>query len=77
MFVLLVKAVIWAFGAYWCVVIIRRFPEDVRELCELKQTVRRGAIIFVWFLTVIIALTLVYFTKPVLAGILNAIRGML
>jgi len=77
MFVLFTKIALWAFGVYWCIEIIRRFQEDVRELREVKQAVRRAAILFVWFITVLIALAIVYFTKPVLAEIFNAVRDML
>ncbi|MGD8499132.1 MAG: hypothetical protein PVJ86_00700 [Phycisphaerales bacterium] len=49
----------YIFGIWWCYEVIRRFPQDVKEIFELKQIPRTVAMIFVWAITVPIALALI------------------
>jgi len=60
-------------GVYWCYVVIKRFPDDLQELREFPDIARKFAIIFVWFLTVIIAIALVFFGTPIVTRIVKAI----
>jgi uncharacterized membrane protein SpoIIM required for sporulation len=55
----LVLVIIYCFGLWWCYEVIRRFKRDVNEITELKDTTRTVVIIFVWILTIIIAVLLV------------------
>lgn len=55
----LALVIIYCFGLWWCYEVIRRFKRDVNEITELKDTTRTVVIIFVWILTIIIAVLLV------------------
>ena len=48
-------AAMYILGLWWCYEVIRRFPDDLREIFELKETGRTFAIIFVWVITVPLA----------------------
>jgi len=48
-------------GLWWCYEVIRRFPDDLREIFELKDIARTLAIIFVWIITVPLAFGLIVY----------------
>ena len=50
---------LYILSLWWCYEVIRRFPDDLREIFELKETARTFAIIFVWIITVPLALGVV------------------
>ena len=50
---------IYLFGLWWCYEVIRRFKRDINEITELKDATRTAVIIFVWILTIIIAVLLI------------------
>ena len=54
-------ASMYIFGCWWCYEVIRRFPQDVKEIFQLKQVVRTIVIIFIWVLTLPIALALILY----------------
>lgn len=62
MFFPLAMVGLYVLGVGWCCQVIRRFREDVREIRELKEGVRTGAIIFIWILTAIIAIILIRYS---------------
>jgi hypothetical protein len=61
MFVAAAVAVVYILGLWWCYEVVRRFPDDLREISELKDTTRTLAIIFVWIITVPLAFGLVIY----------------
>jgi hypothetical protein len=73
----LVFVLLWVYGVYWCYTIIRRLPEDIQEFRTVKETIRRGAIIFICLLTIVIGIVIASITLPVLQRIVLAIRGLL
>jgi len=58
MFIQLAMVGLYVLGVGWCCQVIRRFREDVQEIRQGREGARRGAIIFIWVLTAIIAIIL-------------------
>jgi hypothetical protein len=52
---------LYLIGLYWCYEVIRRFPDDVREIFELRETGRTFAIVFVWIITVPLAFGVIFY----------------
>jgi hypothetical protein len=63
MFNVFAMAGLYIIGVLWCYEIVRRFREDVKEIREVKEFTRKAAIIFIWALTVIIAIVLIKYTR--------------
>jgi len=72
----LALAALYIFGVYWCYVVIRRFRDDIQELRE-KGIARKVAIIFVWLITVPIAILLVGFLPVIIGGLASLVRELL
>ena len=69
----LIGVLLFALGIYWCYVVVRRFPDDLQELREIPDKVRKGVIIFVWFITAIIAIAIVLLSRPLVTRIIKGI----
>ena len=69
----LIGVLLFALGIYWCYIVVRRFPDDLQELREIPDKVRKGVIIFVWFITAIIAIAVVLLSLPLIIRIIKAI----
>lgn len=52
---------LYIFGVWWCYEVICRFREDVREIFEQREIVRTIVIIFIWAVTAIILILLIFF----------------
>ncbi|MCP4263141.1 MAG: hypothetical protein GY774_37375 [Planctomycetes bacterium] len=52
---------------------VKRFPDDLQELREIPDKVRKGTVIFIWFITVIIAIAIVLLGLPLIIRIIKAI----
>ncbi len=63
---LFVPGILYILGLWWCYVVIRRYRQDVQEIRELREFVRTGAIVFIWALTVIIAILLVRYSFKII-----------
>jgi hypothetical protein len=63
MFNVFAMAGLYIIGVLWCYEIVRRFREDVKEILEVKEFTRKAAIIFIWAITVIIAIVLIKYTR--------------
>ena len=50
---------LYVLGLWWCYEVIRRFPDDLREIFEQRETARTFAIIFVWIVTVPLSLGII------------------
>ena len=68
----LIGVLLFAFGVYWCYIVVKRFPDDLQELREIPDKVRKGTIIFIWFITVIIAIAIVLLGLPIIIRIIKA-----
>jgi len=68
----LIGVLLFALGVYWCYVVVKRFPDDLQELREIPDKVRKGTIIFIWFITVIIAIAVVFLALPLIIRIIKA-----
>jgi len=62
-------------GVWWCYEVIARLRDDIKELREVKEVVRRASILIVWALTIIIAIVLVRFTFASLAITILELRA--
>ncbi len=69
----LIGVLLSALGVYWCYIVVKRFPDDLQELREIPDKVRKGTIIFIWFITVIIAIAIVLLGLPLIIIIIKAI----
>ena len=69
----LIGALLSVLGLYWCYIVLKRFPDDLQELREIPDKVRKGVIIFVWFITAIIAIATVLLSRPLVIIIIKAI----
>jgi len=69
--------VLIAAGVYWCYVVIKRLPEDLKEFGEIDDNYRRAAIVIIWFLTALIALGVLFFAIPVIVVIVKAIINLI
>ncbi len=67
-------AALYVFGLVWCGVVVMRLPQDLKELTEPRGFVWKFAIIFVWFLTILIAIALVSYTIASVNGLAGFVR---
>ena len=67
-------ASVYIFGCWWCYEVIRRFPQDVKEIFQLKQVTRTIVIIFVWVITVPIALALIFYGFILMRDLISFVR---
>ena len=67
-------ASVYIFGCWWCYEVIRRFPQDVKEIFQLKQVTRTIVIIFVWVITVPIALALIFYGFILIRNSISFVR---
>ncbi|MHC4425719.1 MAG: hypothetical protein ACYSYV_06460 [Planctomycetota bacterium] len=63
-------------GVWWCYEVIRRFPQDVKEIFQLKQISRTVAIVFVWAVTVPIALVLIVYGFVMVCQLISFVRTL-
>jgi len=74
MFLRLALAGLYILGLAWCYHVIGRFREDVREIRELKEITRKAAIIFIWIITVIIAIVLIRYSFVIIKGLVSLVH---
>ena len=74
MFYPLALAGLYIFGVLWCYEVIGRFRQDVQEIREVKEFTRKVAIIFIWAVTVIIALLLIKYSVVIIKGLVSLVR---
>ena len=65
---------LYIFGLWWCYEVICRFREDIREILEVREFTRTAIIIFVWAVTAIIAVLLIFFGFVMIDGLISIIR---
>lgn len=68
---------LYILGVWWCYEVIGRFREDIREIRELKGVTRKAVIIFIWILTVIIAIVLIRYSFVIIENLVSFIRMFL
>jgi hypothetical protein len=74
MFLRLALAGLYILGLAWCYHVIVRFREDVQEIREVKEITRTGAIIFIWIITVIIAIVLIKYSFVIIENLFSLFR---
>lgn len=65
---------LYILGVWWCYEVIGRFREDIHEIRELKEITRKAAIIFIWAITVIIAIVLIVFSFVIIKNLFSFVR---
>jgi len=68
---------LYVLGIYWCHEVICRLRQDIQEIRELRQISRTGVIIFIWFVTAIIATVLIWYGLAIIKGITASLRSIL
>ena len=74
MFYVFALAGLYILGVLWCYEVIGRFREDIREIRELKGVTRKAVIIFIWILTVIIAIVLIRYSFVIIKNLFSFVR---
>ncbi len=74
MFYPLALAGLYILGVLWCYEIIGRFRQDVQELREVKEFTRKAAIIFIWAITVVIAIVLIRYSVTIIKGLFSLVH---
>jgi uncharacterized membrane protein SpoIIM required for sporulation len=69
-------AVLYFLGLWWCYAVIRRLPQDVREIREPGQAARTTAIVFVWVLTIVIAILLIAYSLVIIEETVSFVRTL-
>jgi len=69
----LIFVLLFAFGVYWCVCVIKRLPDDIKELRENREGVRIVAIIFIWVVTITIAIGVGLLAVPQIILIIRSV----
>jgi hypothetical protein len=77
MYLRLALAALYILGIWWCYNVIGRFREDLREIRELKEITRTAVIIFIWAITVIIAIVLIRYSIVVIKNLVLFIHMFL
>jgi hypothetical protein len=54
----------------------RRFPEDVREILELKEVTRTIVIVFIWLITAPLAIGLVIYGYVLISRLILFVRTL-
>ncbi len=65
---------LYILGVWWCYEVIGRFREDIREIREVKGVTRTSVIIFIWILTVIIAIVLIRYSFVIIKNLFSFVR---
>lgn len=65
---------LYILGVWWCYEVIGRFREDIREIREVKGVTRTAVIIFIWILTVIIAIALIRYSFVIIKNLFSFVR---
>ena len=74
MFYVLALAGLYVLGLVWCYKVIGRFREDVQEIREVKEITRTAVIIFIWIITVIIAIVLIKYSFVIIKGLVSLVH---
>jgi hypothetical protein len=77
MFVALALGVLYLLGLWWCYEVICRLREDIQEIRQVRQVSRTVAILFVWALTVIIAIVLIRYGFVIIKTMVSSVRELL
>ena len=69
-------ASLYIFGLWWCYEVVRRFPEDVREIIELKEVTRTIVIVLIWLITAPLAIGLVIYGFVLISRLVLFVRTL-
>ncbi|MHC4074659.1 MAG: hypothetical protein ACYTGS_21965, partial [Planctomycetota bacterium] len=67
---------LYILGLWWCYEVVRRFPEDVREILELKEVTRTIVIVFIWLITAPLAIGLVIYGYVLISRLILFVRTL-
>ena len=71
-----IQALLFALGVYWCYAVIVRFSDDIKELSEVEDRIRKAVIVGIWAVTVVIAILVVKFVISVVGRIASGLPGL-
>ena len=73
---MLVQAILFALGVWWCKEILSRFRDDLAKLREPDDQADRIVIILLWIITVVILLVCLRFAWNISASIVRGVRAL-
>jgi len=74
---LLIHAVIFALGIWWCMEILPRWRDDIRKLREPDDSADRAVIIILWSITAVVAFLCIRFGLSIGISIVDGVRDLL
>ena len=74
-FGLVIDAVLFAVGAYWCYEMFGRWRSDLADLRDLDDNLQKVVIIGLWLITFVIAALVVNCAFGVIANITEGVRS--
>ena len=72
-FGLVVQAILFALGMYWCYEVFGRWRSDLEIVRETDDTTRRLVVVGMWVLTLGIAILVVYFAISIITRIVSGV----
>jgi len=72
----IVIATLYIFGLWWCYEVVVRFPRDMREMFELKESTRTFVTIFIWLLTIPIMLAVILYGYVIVTRLIGFLRTL-
>ncbi len=73
-FGLVFNAILLVAGLWWCKEVFERWRDDVAELKESDDNVRKCVVLFFWLFTLTIIVLIVNFVWGIVENIINAFR---
>lgn len=73
---ILIQAILFALGVWWCKEILSRFQDDLAKMREPDDQADRVVIIIYWVITAVVLLLCVRFAWNIAAGIVHGIRDL-
>ena len=67
---------IYTFCFWWYYEVITRFRKDLKEIFELKEVTRTIVIIFVWIITLLMMLGVIFFSYVLISRLVWFVRTL-
>ncbi len=76
-FGLVLNAILFVAGVWWCKEVLGRWRDDVEELREVEEMPRKAVIVIIWLLTIVIAVYVLNFGYHLAASIVTGVRDLM
>ncbi len=68
---MVLNSILLVAGLFWCKEVFERWQDDVAELKQSEDRVKKGVIVFIWLLTLVILLFIVTVVSGIAANIVK------